>query len=205
MWRYGISLTAAKSSVHSFSLTRLSSPFMVFKNMYNSIGWTVNKAVHCFNSYTGGTAGQVTEKFHISPTQFQWEANWPISLELNLLTTWNQNPPAGFQGQGRNAVNVTALHLRLQESLQKSARLFSKTSQILTRSSVTSGCGGASMWVMVWRISWMWLLRWRTGLAMTVLVGAMLADSKGSVVGRGRGDCSCFTVISYRKRENNVD
>lgn len=45
----------------------------------------------------------------------------------------------------------------------------------------------------------MWLLRWRTGLAMTVLVGAMQADSRGSVVGRGRGDCSCLTVSSYKK------
>lgn len=31
---------------------------------------------------------------------------------------------------------------------------------------------------------------------MTVLVGAMQADSRGSVVGRGSGDCSCFTVSS---------
>lgn len=44
----------------------------------------------------------------------------------------------------------------------------------------------------------MWLLRWRTGLAMTVLVVAIHADSRGRVVGRGRGDCSCFTVVSYR-------
>lgn len=47
----------------------------------------------------------------------------------------------------------------------------------------------------------MWLLRWRTGLAMTVLVGAMQADSRGSVVGRGRGDCSCFTVVSCSESE----
>lgn len=51
----------------------------------------------------------------------------------------------------------------------------------------------------------MWLLRWRTGLAMTVLVGAMQADSRGSVVGRGRGDCSCLTVSSYRVRQEDVD
>lgn len=37
---------------------------------------------------------------------------------------------------------------------------------------------------------------------MTVLVGAMQADRRGSVVGRGRGDCSCFTVVSYRVRED---
>lgn len=47
----------------------------------------------------------------------------------------------------------------------------------------------------------MWLLRWRTGLAMTVLVGAMQADSRGSVVGRGSGDCSCLTVVSYGVRQ----
>ena len=50
----------------------------------------------------------------------------------------------------------------------------------------------------------MWLLRWRTGLAMTVLVGAMQADSRGRVVGRGRGDCSCFTVVSYTVREDSA-
>lgn len=69
---------------------------------------------------------------------------------------------------------------------------------VLTRSSRMSGCGGASIIVMVYRMSCMWLLRWRTGLAMTVFVGAMHADSRGRVVGRGRGDCSCFTVVSYR-------
>lgn len=68
-----------------------------------------------------------------------------------------------------------------------------------------SGCGGVFMKVMVWRMSWMWLLRWRTGLAMTVFVGAMQADSRGSVVGRGRGDCSCLTVVSYRVRQEYVD
>ena len=47
----------------------------------------------------------------------------------------------------------------------------------------------------------MWLLRWRTGLAMTVLVAAMQADSRGRVVGRGSGDCSCFTVVSYSESE----
>lgn len=40
---------------------------------------------------------------------------------------------------------------------------------------------------------------------MTVLVGAMQADSRGSVVGRGRGDCSCLTVVSYRERQEDVD
>lgn len=45
----------------------------------------------------------------------------------------------------------------------------------------------------------MWLLRCKTGLAMTVLVGAMQADSRGSVVGRGSGDCNCFTVVSCRE------
>lgn len=38
---------------------------------------------------------------------------------------------------------------------------------------------------------------------MTVLVGAMQADSRGSVVGRGRGDCSCLTVSSYRVRQED--
>lgn len=50
----------------------------------------------------------------------------------------------------------------------------------------------------------MWLLRWRTGLAMTVLVGAMQADSIGRVVGSGRGDCSCFTVVSYSVVQEDV-
>lgn len=40
---------------------------------------------------------------------------------------------------------------------------------------------------------------------MTVLVGAMQADSRGSVVGRGRGDCSCLTVSSYRGRPDDAD
>lgn len=40
---------------------------------------------------------------------------------------------------------------------------------------------------------------------MTVLVGAMQADSRGSVVGRGRGDCSCLTVSSYRVRREDAD
>lgn len=40
---------------------------------------------------------------------------------------------------------------------------------------------------------------------MTVLVGAMNADSRGSVVGRGRGDCSCFTVVSYRMRQEHLN
>lgn len=53
----------------------------------------------------------------------------------------------------------------------------------------------------------MWLLRWSTGLAMTVLVGAMQADNRGSVVGRGRGDWSCFTVVSYKifKSQDTVE
>lgn len=38
---------------------------------------------------------------------------------------------------------------------------------------------------------------------MTVLVGAMQADSRGSVVGRGRGDCSCLTVSSYRVKQED--
>lgn len=40
---------------------------------------------------------------------------------------------------------------------------------------------------------------------MTVLVGAMQADSRGRVVGRGRGDCSCFTVSSYRVQKKWED
>lgn len=40
-------------------------------------------------------------------------------------------------------------------------------------------------------------------MAMTVLVEAIQADSRGSVVGRGRGDCSCFTVVSYRGRQSH--
>lgn len=51
----------------------------------------------------------------------------------------------------------------------------------------------------------MWLPRWSTGLAMTVLVGAMQADSRGSVVGRGSGDCSCLTVSSYREKQEDDD
>lgn len=39
---------------------------------------------------------------------------------------------------------------------------------------------------------------------MTVLVGAMQADSRGSVVGRGSGDCSCLTVSSCRVRQEHV-
>ena len=77
--------------------------------------------------------------------------------------------------------------------------------RVLTRSSIMSGCGGPSNRLTVWRMSWMWLLRWRTGFAMTVLVGAMQAERRGSVVGRGRGDCSCFTVVSYRVRQERVD
>lgn len=50
----------------------------------------------------------------------------------------------------------------------------------------------------------MWLLRWRTGLAMTVLVGAMHADNRGSAVGSGSGDCSCLTVISFIVRQEDA-
>lgn len=39
---------------------------------------------------------------------------------------------------------------------------------------------------------------------MTVLVGAMQADSRGSVVGRGSGDCSCFTVSSCTRITGRV-
>lgn len=38
---------------------------------------------------------------------------------------------------------------------------------------------------------------------MTVLVVAMHADSSGSVVGRGRGDCSCLTVVSYGRTKED--
>lgn len=47
----------------------------------------------------------------------------------------------------------------------------------------------------------MWLFKYSTGLAITVFVDAMLADSSGSVVGNGSGDCSCFTVVSCLKEK----
>lgn len=47
----------------------------------------------------------------------------------------------------------------------------------------------------------MWLFKYSTGLAITVLVDAMLAESNGSVVGNGRGDWSCFTVVSCLKEK----
>lgn len=52
-------------------------------------------------------------------------------------------------------------------------------------------------------MSWMWLFKYSTGLAITVFVEAILAESSGSVVGNGRGDWSCFTVVSCLK-ENTV-
>lgn len=42
----------------------------------------------------------------------------------------------------------------------------------------------------------MWLFKYNTGLAMTVFVDAILAESRGRVVGNGSGDWSCFTVVS---------
>ena len=42
----------------------------------------------------------------------------------------------------------------------------------------------------------MWLFKYNTGLAMTVFVEAILAESRGRVVGSGSGDWSCFTVVS---------
>lgn len=47
----------------------------------------------------------------------------------------------------------------------------------------------------------MWLFKYSTGLAITVFVDAMLADSSGSVVGNGSGDWSCFTVVSCLKEK----
>lgn len=47
----------------------------------------------------------------------------------------------------------------------------------------------------------MWLFKYSTGLAITVFVDAMLAESNGSVVGNGSGDWSCFTVVSCLKEK----
>lgn len=47
----------------------------------------------------------------------------------------------------------------------------------------------------------MWLFKYSTGLAITVFVDAMLAESSGSVVGSGSGDWSCFTVVSCLKEK----
>ena len=62
--------------------------------------------------------------------------------------------------------------------------------------SMLFGIGGVLNSTTVCNISCVTLCRWRMGSAMTVLALATLADSKGRVVGKGRGDNNCCWVFS---------
>lgn len=41
----------------------------------------------------------------------------------------------------------------------------------------------------------MWLFKYNIGLVMIVLVEVIFVESRGSVVGNGSGDWSCFIVV----------